>query len=182
MNKRVILDQAKIDIIIKRLCFQLIEKHHDFSNSVILGLQPRGVLLAKRLSEALEKILGKPVQTGYLDVTFYRDDIGRRKEPLIPNSTSIEFSIEGKNVIMVDDVLYTGRTIRAGMDAMLAHGRPELVELLVLIDRRYSRDLPVAPNYIGKAVDSISSERVIVEWKGVDKEDKVVLYTPLANE
>ena len=179
MNERIILSTRKLDLTIKRLCYQLIENHNDFSNSVILGLQPRGALFASRVHENLCKITGNcEINFGTLDTTFHRDDFRRRDVPLIPNSTQVDFIIEDKKVVLIDDVLYTGRTIRAGLDAMLAFGRPDLVELLVLIDRRYSRDLPIQPNYTGQAVDTISSERVKVEWKEIHKEDKVILYTP----
>ncbi|MEY3424932.1 MAG: hypothetical protein RL679_290, partial [Bacteroidota bacterium] len=130
----------------------------------------------------LEKILGKEVVCGNLDITFYRDDFRRREKPLIPSATNIDFVIENKNVVLVDDVLFTGRTIRAGLDALLAFGRPNKVELLTLIDRRFNRDLPIQADYIGESVDSLSSEKVSVEWKEIEGEDKVVLYTPESNE
>lgn len=174
---RPILSSKQIDLIIRRLCFQLIEKHNDFNNSVILGLQPRGIYLAKRIQQTLSEILKKDdIQLGSLDVTFFRDDFRRRDNPLIPNKTNIEFIIEDKKVILIDDVLFTGRTIRAGMDAMLAYGRPELVELLVLVDRRLSRHLPIEPNYVGTVVDTISSERVEAKWKETEGSDQVILY------
>jgi pyrimidine operon attenuation protein/uracil phosphoribosyltransferase len=130
----------------------------------------------------LETILGKEIQCGNLDITFYRDDFRRREKPIIPSITNIDFSIENKRVILVDDVLYTGRTIRSGLDALLTFGRPSKVELLVLIDRRFSRDLPLQPDYVGKTVDTLISERVSVEWKETEGEDKVVLFTKESNE
>jgi pyrimidine operon attenuation protein/uracil phosphoribosyltransferase len=130
----------------------------------------------------LESILGKEIQCGNLDITFYRDDFRRREKPMIPSITNIDFSIENKRVILVDDVLYTGRTIRSGLDALLTFGRPSKVELLVLIDRRYSRDLPIQADYIGKTVDTQISERVSVEWKETEGADKVVLFTKESNE
>src|SRR5204862_3955186 len=132
--------------------------------------------LARRIQKELHSILkNKKVNTGELDITFYRDDF--RKKELIPNRTNIDFIIEDKNVVLVDDVLFTGRTIRAGLDAMLAFGRPKDVELLVLIDRRLSRHLPIQAKYIGKTIDSIASEKVKVEWKESDGEDKVTLLS-----
>ena len=176
MNQRVILNQQSFEITIARLCHQLIENHNDFSNSAIIGLQPRGVLLAKRIHSELSKILGNnSLLFGNLDVTFFRDDFRRRETPLVANATKMDFIIENKNVILVDDVLYTGRTIRAGLDAMLAYGRPKKVELLVLIDRRYNRDLPIQPDYTGKSVDTISSEKVKVLWKETENKDEVIL-------
>ena len=177
MQNPTLLDGQKFQITIQRLCRQLIENHDDFSKSVLIGIQPRGIYLAKRVAEELRKILpGKTIQQGDMDITFYRDDF-RRRDQLLPNQTKIDFIIEGKNVIMMDDVLWTGRTIRAAMDAMLDFGRPEKVELLVLVDRRYSRHLPVAADYVGIEVDSIASQKVIVSWKETDGEDKITLLS-----
>jgi len=164
MRKRI-LDNQLLDITINRLCQQLIENHGEFEDSVIIGLQPRGIYLANRIQSRLESILKKPISLGYLDTTFYRDDFRRRDTPKKANATNISFIIEDKKVILIDDVLYTGRSIRASMDAMIAFGRPLKVELLVLIDRRYSRQLPIEPNYIGKHVNTIESQVVLVEWK-----------------
>ena len=178
MQNLTLLDGQKFQITIQRLCHQLIENHNDFSNSVIIGIQPRGIALAKRIAEELKKIIpNATINQGNLDITFYRDDFRRGDSPLLPNSTQIDFIIEGKKVILIDDVLWTGRTIRAAMDAMLAFGRPAKVELMVLVDRRYSRQLPIEPDYIGIMVDSISSQKVVVSWKELDKEDKVVLIS-----
>lgn len=182
MEKQVILNSRHFELTIKRLCYQLIETHNDFSETVLIGLQPRGVDVVKRLKSELESILGKEILCGNLDITFYRDDFRRREKPLIPSVTNIDFVIEGKKVVLVDDVLYTGRTIRSGLDAMLAFGRPSKVELLVLIDRRFRRDLPIQADYVGATVDTLISERVSVEWKEIEGEDKVVLYTPESNE
>jgi pyrimidine operon attenuation protein/uracil phosphoribosyltransferase len=176
MKPRIILDSKHIEITVTRLCHQLIEVHNDFSNSVIIGLQPRGIYLSKRIHTKLSEILKtKKILCGSLDTTFYRDDF--RKKELVPNATEIDFIIEDKNVILIDDVLYTGRTIRAGLDAMLAFGRPKDVELLVLIDRRLSRHLPIQAKYIGKTIDSIASEKVKVDWKETDGSDKVTLLS-----
>jgi pyrimidine operon attenuation protein/uracil phosphoribosyltransferase len=176
MNQGIILSNPRFQITIKRLCQQLIENHNDFSDSVLIGLQPRGIYLAKRIHEELKKLLPKQhIKLGNLDVTFFRDDFRHRESPLLANTTSIDFIIENKKVILIDDVLYTGRTIRAGLDAMLAFGRPQKVELLVLIDRRYTRQLPVEPDYTGIQVDSISSEKVRVQWKETEGEDQVIL-------
>ncbi|MCC7331404.1 MAG: bifunctional pyr operon transcriptional regulator/uracil phosphoribosyltransferase PyrR [Flavobacteriales bacterium] len=181
-NQRVILDSVHFDLIIKRLAHQLIENHSDSTSTVLLGLQPRGIYLAERLKEELLSINKKfKIELGALDITFYRDDFRRRDHPLIPSETNLDFIIEDKTVILIDDVLFTGRSIRAGLDAMLAFGRPKRVELLVLVNRRYERQLPIQAKYIGKNVHSVSSERVKVSWKQIDGEDKVILYTP-ANE
>jgi pyrimidine operon attenuation protein/uracil phosphoribosyltransferase len=176
MTPRLILNPQQLDITIKRLCRELIEVHDTFKETVILGLQPRGIYMARRIHKELQQILGvDDINLGELDVTFYRDDF--RKKDLVPNTTSIDFIIEDKNVVLIDDVLFTGRTIRAGLDAMLAFGRPTDVELLVLIDRRFSRHVPIQAKYVGKRVDTVASERVIVNWKETEGEDKVWLLT-----
>ena len=174
MKPRILLQDKQFEITILRLCHQLIEVHGDFNDSVIIGLQPRGILLAKRIQQVLQKILkNKKVYCGELDITFFRDDF--RKRELIPNSTNIDFIIEDKNVILVDDVLFSGRTIRAGLDAMLAFGRPADVELLVLVDRRFQRHVPIQAKYAGITIDSIEQQNVKVDWKEIDGKDKVTL-------
>jgi pyrimidine operon attenuation protein / uracil phosphoribosyltransferase len=174
VRPKILLEKEKFDVTIKRLCHQLIEVHNDFSESVIIGLQPRGIYLARRIQNELQLILKKKtVHCGDLDTTFYRDDF--RKKELIPNRTNIDFIIEDKNVILIDDVLYTGRTIRSGLDAMLAFGRPKDVELLVLVDRRLSRNVPIQAKYVGITIDSIASQNVKVEWKETEGVDKITL-------
>jgi pyrimidine operon attenuation protein / uracil phosphoribosyltransferase len=176
MSTKIILDSKQFEITLLRLCHQLIEVHNDFSQSVIIGLQPRGVFLAHRIQKELQKILKlKKINCGDLDITFFRDDF--RKKELIPNRTSIDFIIEEKNVILVDDVLFTGRTIRAGLDAMQAFGRPKDVELLVLVDRRFSRHVPIQAKYSGITIDSIESQNVRVEWKETEGKDKITLLS-----
>ncbi|PWJ44089.1 bifunctional pyr operon transcriptional regulator/uracil phosphoribosyltransferase PyrR [Sediminitomix flava] len=174
MAKVKIMNEALLDITISRLCQQLIENHGDFKDSLILGLQPRGVLLADRIAKRIKELDGTDVSVGKLDITFHRDDFGRREAPLMPSKTEIPFLIEDKRVILVDDVLFTGRTVRAAMGAMLTFGRPKQVELLVLVDRKYSRDVPIEPTYIGKSVNSIQSQRVTVEWKETGAEEESV--------
>lgn len=178
MQNLTLLDGQKFQITLQRLCHQLIENHNDFSNSVILGIQPRGIYLSHRIAKELKEIIPNAhIENGILDITFYRDDFRRSANLLVPSSTEIDFIIEGKKVVLVDDVLWTGRTIRAAMDAILAFGRPAKVELLVLVDRRYSRHLPIEPDYIGIKVDSMSSQKVVVSWEETDQEDKVVLVS-----
>lgn len=178
MQKLTLLEGQKFQITIQRLCHQLIENHDHFENSVILGIQPRGVFLANRIIEELHRSLPKAqIENGILDITFFRDDFRRKDGLLMPSSTEIDFIIEGKKVILVDDVLWTGRTIRAAMDALQSFGRPEKVELLTLIDRRFSRQLPIEADYIGIKVDTIDSQKVIVNWKETDQEDRVILLS-----
>jgi pyrimidine operon attenuation protein/uracil phosphoribosyltransferase len=174
-KEREILNSKEFNILLSRLARQLIENHDSFSNSVIIGIQPRGVFVANRLKNKLEELLEVEVSAGAIDTTFYRDDFRRKDKPLLPSVTNLDFSIESKNVILVDDVLFTGRTVRAAMDALLAYGRPNSIELMVLIDRRFSRNLPIQADYIGKSVDTISSERVEVMWGEVEGFDKVIL-------
>jgi pyrimidine operon attenuation protein/uracil phosphoribosyltransferase len=141
-------------------------------------LQPRGTFLAQRIHKQLQEELTKSnVKLGCLDVTFFRDDFRKHDGPLIPQPTDINFTIEDKKVILIDDVLFTGRTIRSGLDALLAFGRPKKVELMVLIDRRFSRDLPIQPNYVGKTVDTLMAEKVKVEWQETEGADLVKIIT-----
>lgn len=146
----------------------------NLDNTVFIGIQPRGIFLSDKIVDEIKKeVPGTRVPYGKLDITFYRDDI--RKEFHIANRTDIPFSIEAKHVILIDDVLYTGRTIRAALDALLDFGRPEKVELCVLIDRRFSRQLPIQPDYIGRSIDAIVSQKVKVFWKIKDGKDEVCL-------
>ncbi|GAA4445947.1 bifunctional pyr operon transcriptional regulator/uracil phosphoribosyltransferase PyrR [Nibrella saemangeumensis] len=163
-QKRLILSSPLLEIVISRLCQELIENHQQFDDSVVLGLQPRGIYLAERVVRELSRTLGKDIPLGYLDATFYRDDFRRRDTPLRPNTTHVPFLLEKKKVILIDDVISTGRMVRAALDAMTAFGRPGKIELLVLVDRRYNRDLPIKPDYIGKRVNTLESQRVLVEW------------------
>ncbi len=176
MSQKVLLNSKEVNIILHRLACQLIENHNDFSNTAIIGLQPRGTFLADRLIAILEtdyKI--KNVNAGHLDITFYRDDFRRSDKPLEANTTSIDFIVEDKKVVLVDDVLYTGRSIRAALTAIQSFGRPKEIELLTLIDRRFSRHLPIQPNYRGRQVDAINEEKVKVNWKENEGEDAVYL-------
>lgn len=169
-----LISHQHITLTIQRLANQLLETHSSFEETVFIGIQPRGIFLSDRIvNEIRKEVPGAQLLYGKLDITFYRDDI--RSEIHVPNHTDIPFSIEGKKVVLIDDVLYTGRTIRAAMDALMDFGRPDKVELLVLIDRRYSRQLPVQPDYVGKSIDSIVSQKVKVLWKERDGEDEVIL-------
>jgi len=169
-----ILTEQQLAITIKRLAHQVLENHIHLDNTVLIGIQPRGVYLSDQIVEEIKKqVPENKVQYGKLDITFYRDDI--RKELHVPNQTNILFSIEGKNVILIDDVLYTGRTIRAALDALMDIGRPGKVELCVLIDRRYSREFPIQPDYVGKSIDSIISQKVKVFWKKKDDKEEVII-------
>ncbi len=161
---------------IERLAHQLIENHSDFTETILVGLQPRGVEFTKRIVDKLNELSNdKNIKSGSLDITFFRDDFGRRESPIEPQELDMNISIEDKNVVLIDDVLFTGRSIRSALDALLSFGRPNQVELMVLVDRRLKRHLPIQPNYIGKTVDSIFSEKVIVRWNSENTEDEIIL-------
>lgn len=166
-------------LMIERLGLELLEKYGNFNNTVLIGLQPRGIFFSERLAQYLSHTVGVPIAHGKLDITFHRDDFRRGTEVLLPNSTQIDFLVEGKNVILVDDVLFTGRSVRAGLDALLAFGRPAEVKLLVLIDRKYGRDLPLQADFVGKEVDTVSGQKVKVEWSEDGLNDRVILYTQI---
>ncbi len=168
---KTILDKQQLHLTLLRLAHQLVENNLDLKDVVFIGIQPRGVQVGAKLMECIQHLSpGEKLQYGILDITFYRDDV--RDELHVANKTEIPFSIEDKKVVLIDDVLYTGRTIRAALDAIQDFGRPKKVELCVLVDRRFNRELPIQPDYCGKAIDSIVSQKVKVEW---DKE-AVVLY------
>lgn len=178
---KTLLNSGQLNLTLQRLAHQLVENHLDFSNTAIIGIQPRGIYLSDRIAALVEKITGnKKVEYGKLDITFYRDDV-HDGGIHVPSVTDIPFSIENKNVILIDDVLYTGRTIRSALDALIDFGRPKRVELMVLVDRRFSRELPVQPDYIGYTVDTILTQKVKVHWKEKDNKDEVVLLdvTPI---
>lgn len=171
---KTVLTEHQVAITIKRLSHQILENHAGLRNTVLIGIQPRGVYLSDQVVNELSTLVpANTIQYGKLDITFYRDDI--RSELHMPNHTDIPFTIENKNVILIDDVLYTGRTIRAALDALLDFGRPAKVELCILIDRRFSRELPIQPDYTGRSIDSIVSQKVKVYWKSRDHKDEVVL-------
>ncbi len=176
MSSNLLLDSKSIGVILHRLANQLLETHLDFKNTVLIGLQPRGVYLAERLAKLLkEDYAVSDLRLGYLDITFFRDDFRRSDKPLSASKTKIDFLVENQKVVFIDDVLYTGRSIQSALSAIQSFGRPSSVELMVLIDRRFSRHLPIQPNYRGRQVDAINEERVRVLWKEKDGEDAVYI-------
>ncbi|ADF52230.1 MAG: bifunctional pyr operon transcriptional regulator/uracil phosphoribosyltransferase [Zunongwangia sp.] len=178
MSQKVLLTAKEVQIILQRLACQLVENHSDFSNTVLIGIQPRGIFLLNRLQEILEQEYQlKDLKTGQLDITFYRDDFRRSDKPLEANKTKIDFVVEDKRVVFIDDVLYTGRSIRAALTAIQSFGRPKEIELLSFIDRRFSRHLPIQPDYNGRQVDAINEEKVKVNWKENEGEDIVYLIS-----
>ena len=176
MSSNLLLDSESVGVILHRLANQLLETHLDFTNTVLIGLQPRGVYLAERLAKLLKDDYAvKDLRLGYLDITFFRDDFRRSEKPLSASKTKIDFLVENQKVVFIDDVLYTGRSIQSALSALQSFGRPSSVELMVLIDRRFSRHLPIQPNYRGRQVDAINEERVRVLWKEKDGEDAVYI-------
>jgi len=165
MSQKVLLNATEVHITLNRLACQLIENHEDFSDTVLIGIQPRGIFLAERIKKLLTDTYKiENVKLGYLDITFFRDDFRRSEKTLAANKTNIDFVVENKKVVFIDDVLYTGRSINAALTAIQSFGRPEEVELLCLIDRRFSRHLPIQPDYRGRQVDAINEEKVKVSW------------------
>jgi pyrimidine operon attenuation protein/uracil phosphoribosyltransferase len=171
---KIILNEQQLDLTIQRLTHQLLENHLDLENTVLIGIQPRGVYFSNRVVALLkEQVDPALIRYGKLDITFYRDDVRQRLHEL--NQTEIPFSVEGRNVILIDDVLWTGRTIRAALDALLDFGRPAKVELCVLVDRRFTRQLPIQADYVGRPIDSMLTQKVKVYWKEKDGKDEVAL-------
>ena len=171
---KTILSHHQLGITIKRLAHQILENHLQLKDTVIIGLQPRGIFLSDKIVEEINKIVDPSlISYGKLDITFYRDDI--HKQLHTANITDIPFTIENKQVVLVDDVLWTGRTIRAAMDALLDFGRPKKVELCVLIDRRFSREYPIQADYVGRAIDTFPNQKVMVYLNKKDKEESVEL-------
>ncbi len=174
---KVIIEDERFAITIERLCQQLIERYGDFSNTCLIGIQPRGVMLSDRIVQRLRKNLKSPgFQYGKLDITFYRDDFRTRDKPLQANTTEMEFLVEDKDIVLMDDVLYTGRTIQAAMTALQHYGRPSNVELLTLIDRRFNRHLPISGDYVGLTVDALDEAYVKVEWKENNGRDRILMF------
>jgi len=174
---KIILKENRFHLTLERLAQELIECYGDFSNCCIIGIQEKGVVLAERLIALINERKKKlDIRFGKLDITFYRDDFRTRKIPITANLTEIEFMLDGKEVILVDDVLYTGRTIQSALSALQDYGRPAKVQLLVMVDRRFNRHLPIQPDFTGLVVDSLDEAYVKVLHKKIDKKDQVLLF------
>jgi len=169
-----ILDSKDIKRVIRRIAHEIIEKNKGIENLCLVGIQIGGVILAQRLASQIESIEGGKIGVGALDITLYRDDINIKKEQPVVKTTDIPFSITDKTVVLVDDVLFTGRSIRAAMDALIDFGRPAYIQLAVLIDRGH-RELPIRADYVGKNIPTSLNERIDVYLDEENKEDKVVL-------
>ena len=175
MAYKILLNEIKVSVILSRLCQQLIERHKDFSNVVLVGLQPRGTSLLEQLLKLLKEQGLKSIKSGKLDITFFRDDFRRNDEPLNAKTTEMSETLEGKDVVLIDDVLFTGRSIRAALSAIDSYGRPKSIELLVLVDRRFSRHLPIQPDYLGAQIDALQGDKVKVVWSDLPKKSVVYL-------
>ena len=175
MAVKILLNEIKVSVILSRLCQQLIERHKDFSNVVLVGLQPRGTSLLEQLLKLLKEQGLKSIKSGKLDITFFRDDFRRNDEPLNAKTTEMSETLEGKDVVLIDDVLFTGRSIRAALSAVDSYGRPKSIELLVLVDRRFSRHLPIQPDYLGAQIDALQGDKVKVVWSDLPKKSVVYL-------
>ncbi|RSK53162.1 bifunctional pyr operon transcriptional regulator/uracil phosphoribosyltransferase PyrR [Bacillus canaveralius] len=176
-QKAIVLDEQAIRRALTRIAHEIIEKNKGISDCILIGIKTRGIYIAKRLAERIEQIEGMAIAVGELDITLYRDDLTKKTadlEPLVKGS-HIPVDITNKKVILVDDVLYTGRTVRAAMDALIDIGRPAAVQLAVLVDRGH-RELPIRADYVGKNIPTASSEKIVVELKEVDQEDQVSIY------
>lgn len=172
MLKSRLFDKKRLDITIDRLCHQLIENHANFKDSLLIGLQPRGIYLQNRIIKTINKLLSIEVPSGYLDTTFYRDDF-RTKEVPKAKETFMPYLVDNKNVIIIDDVLFTGRTVRSAMEGIMNFGRPNKIELLILIDRKFSRHIPVEPTYYGTRINTLTSQKIIVNLteQGFEKDN-----------
>lgn len=174
---RILLDNQRFRLTIERLCHQLLEEYDRFDDACFIGIQPRGTLLADRIVAQLREILGDVrLLYGKLDITFYRDDFRTRQKPLSASSTDMNFIVEGRRVILIDDVLYSGRTVQAALTALQHYGRPASVELLAMVDRRFNRHLPIQSDYTGLTVDALDEAYVKVEWLDANGQDRILIY------
>lgn len=175
-KSKIILKDERFTLTIDRLCHQLIEQYDDFQDTCLIGIQEGGVLMGDRIYARLLEILEvDKIEYGKLDITFYRDDFRTRTKPLKASTTEMDFILEGKKVILIDDVLYTGRSVHAAMTAIQHYGRPEHVELMVMVDRRFNRHLPIQSDYVGLTIDALDEAYVKVEWTEIDGKDRIML-------
>jgi pyrimidine operon attenuation protein/uracil phosphoribosyltransferase len=178
--QRILLDEEQVRRTLSRIAHEIIERNDELDAVALVGIHTRGVPLAQRLRRLVAERSGVELELGQLDITFHRDDVHvragaapRRAQPLV-RDTRLDFELEGRTVILVDDVLYTGRTIRAAIDALIEYGRPDRVQLAVLADRGH-RELPIRPDYVGKNLPTARSDRIQVELVEIDEVDRVVL-------
>lgn len=180
---RVLIDQRRFSLILRRLSQQILERHGDLEQSCLIGIQPRGIQVSRKIRALiLDECPGLSYDYGHLDITFYRDDFRRRDKPLHPYATDLRFSTENKRVILIDDVLYTGRTIQAALTALNHFGRPQQVELLTLVDRRFNRHLPIRADYTGIQVDAVDEAYVRVDWHNDGREHQIMLFAAKSDQ
>jgi len=174
---RILVADKKLELIIERLAHQLLEEFQDFSDTCIIGIQPRGTLFSNRIVARIKDLCGNSnIPYGLLDITFYRDDFRTRAKPLSASTTHMDFLVENKNVVLVDDVLYTGRTVQAALTALQHYGRPNRIELLALVDRRFNRHLPIQADFTGLRIDALDEAYVKVEWQETDGNDRILIF------
>ncbi len=177
-----ILSPDRFKITLLRLASEIIENYDDREPINIVGIQEKGVILAERLIKLIQQEDNKrKINLGKLDITFYRDDFRMRQTPLTANATAIDFDIESKKILLIDDVLYTGRTIHAAISALQDFGRVEKLELLTMVDRRFNRHLPIRSDYTGLQVDAVDESYVRVQWEHLDGEDKILIFSANKN-
>jgi pyrimidine operon attenuation protein / uracil phosphoribosyltransferase len=172
--KSIIMDEKGVERSIVRLAHEIIEKNKGIDTVALVGIKTRGEFLARRLAEMITRLESKPIRCGFIDITLYRDDLESRLDHPELKGTDIQFDISGIHIVLIDDVLYTGRTTRAALDELMDHGRPASIQLAVLIDRGH-RELPIKADYVGKNVPTSIGEEVQVKLKEVDGTDEVVL-------
>jgi len=179
-HKAVVMDEKAIKQALRRIAHEIIERNKGIEDVVLVGVRKRGVPLATRLQSYLAEIEGSPLPLGILDITLYRDDLSQREDQPVVHTTDLPFDLNKKHVVVVDDVLYTGRTIRAAMDALIDHGRPATIQLAVLVDRGH-RELPIRADYVGKNVPTSRSEQVEVKVQEIDQVDRVDILENLSD-
>lgn len=173
---KIIIKQKELNNILNKLAKSIIKKYKNLNNLVIIGIHTNGVYLAKRITDIIQKLTNKKLKLGFIDITFYRDDIGYRKDIQQPKETQIDFDINNKDVVLVDDVLYTGRTIRAAMEQVLEIGRPKTISVAVLIDRGL-RELPIYAEFVGKKINTTHRQQIELLLKETGGDDTVRIYT-----
>ena len=171
----MLLDEADLQRTLRRIAHEIVEKHPDLDELALVGIHTRGVYLAERLADLVEQFTGTRVPTGALDISFYRDDVRAHPQPVV-RATRLDFDLDERSIVLVDDVLFTGRTIRSAIEALFGFGRPQRVQLAVLVDRGH-RELPIRPDYVGKNLPTSRTERVNVQLSEVDEVDRIVLLT-----
>lgn len=174
IEKTIIMDSAAVDRSLTRIAHEIIEKNKGTEDLALIGIRTRGVPLAERLAEKIEDIEGIKVPVGRLDITLYRDDLTTLADQPVLHGTDVDFDVAGKRVVLIDDVLYTGRTVRAALDAIIDLGRPYLIQLAVLVDRGH-RELPVRADFVGKNVPTSKKELILVKLESTDQAEQVVL-------